>query len=162
MFQYRQALVRLRAGDSERQIARSGVMGREKLAAFRSLASAQGWLDPQQALPADETLAAALGQARRSRSTVSSAEPWREQITEWVAQDVQGVAIHAALCRLHGYSGSYSSVHRLIRSIKAATPPEATIRLHYAPAEVPVAEHQSASIVGISHAIQVIGARSKP
>lgn len=29
MFQYRQVLVRLRAGDSERDIARSGHMGRE-------------------------------------------------------------------------------------------------------------------------------------
>ncbi len=135
MFRYRQALVRLRAGDSERQIARSGVMGRDKLAAFRSLAQAQGWLDPEQALPEDQALAAVLGQARRARSTISSAEPWRERVAQWVGQGVQGVAIHAALCREHGYTGSYSAVHRLIRSIKAATPPEATIRLHFGPAE---------------------------
>lgn len=43
MFQYRQALVRLRAGDSERDIARSGLMGRQKLAAVRELAQVQGW-----------------------------------------------------------------------------------------------------------------------
>jgi hypothetical protein len=30
MFQYRQVLVRLRAGDTTRQIARSGLMGRDK------------------------------------------------------------------------------------------------------------------------------------
>ena len=32
MFQYRQVLVRLRAGDSVREIARAGLMGRNKLA----------------------------------------------------------------------------------------------------------------------------------
>ena len=40
MSQYRQVLVRLRAGDSEREIARTGVMGREKLAALHASALA--------------------------------------------------------------------------------------------------------------------------
>jgi hypothetical protein len=48
MFQYRQALVRLRQGDSERVIARSRLMGRPKAAAFRALAGRMGWLDPQE------------------------------------------------------------------------------------------------------------------
>ena len=34
MFQYRQVLVRLRAGDTVREIARSGLMGRDKLGAL--------------------------------------------------------------------------------------------------------------------------------
>ena len=38
MFQYRQVLVRLRQGDSDREIARSGLMGRPKVALFRALA----------------------------------------------------------------------------------------------------------------------------
>ena len=38
MFQYRQVLVRLRAGDTTRQIARSGLMGRDKLGELRTLA----------------------------------------------------------------------------------------------------------------------------
>ena len=42
MFQYRQALLRLRQGDSEREIARSGLMGRPKAASFRALAQRQG------------------------------------------------------------------------------------------------------------------------
>lgn len=37
MFQYRQVLVRLREGDSDRDIARGGLMGRDKAAAFRGL-----------------------------------------------------------------------------------------------------------------------------
>jgi hypothetical protein len=44
MFQYRQVLVRLRQGDSDRDIARSRLMGRPKVAAFRALAGTQGWL----------------------------------------------------------------------------------------------------------------------
>ncbi|MFT7775305.1 hypothetical protein [Roseateles sp.] len=31
MFQYRQVLVRLRAGDTAREIARSGLLGRDKI-----------------------------------------------------------------------------------------------------------------------------------
>jgi transposase len=135
MFQYRQVLVRLREGDSERQIARSGLMGRDKAAAFRSLAASAGWLEPGRPLPTEEALATALGQARRARTTVSSAQPWRELVAQWLAQGVQGKAIHAALCRAHGYSGSYSSVHRLIRSIKAAAPVQTTVRLNFDPGE---------------------------
>lgn len=46
MHEYRQALMRLRQGDSEREIARSGLMGRAKAARFRTQAQAQGWLEP--------------------------------------------------------------------------------------------------------------------
>lgn len=51
MFQYRQVLVRLRAGDSKRELARGGLMGRDKLAAFRALADKHGWLDAGAELP---------------------------------------------------------------------------------------------------------------
>ena len=56
MFQFRQILVRLRQGDTDREIARSGLMGRRKAAAFRALCQQQGWLDPTIALPEDLTL----------------------------------------------------------------------------------------------------------
>ena len=39
----------------------------------------KGWLEPSSALPEDVELAAAVGQARRARSTISSAEPHRER-----------------------------------------------------------------------------------
>lgn len=38
MYEYRQALVRMRQGDSDREIAASKVMGRPKAAALRALA----------------------------------------------------------------------------------------------------------------------------
>lgn len=98
MFQYRQVLVRLRQGDTDREIARSRLMGRRKVAAFRVLCERHGWLSATAALPEDATLA-------------------------------------AALCREHGYTGSYSSVHRLIAALEADRPPEATVPLNFAPAE---------------------------
>jgi hypothetical protein len=70
MFQYRQVLVRLRQGDSEREIARSRLMGRPKAAYFRALALSFGWLEATNPLPTDAEIAAALGQARRAHSTI--------------------------------------------------------------------------------------------
>jgi transposase len=135
MFQYRQVLVRLRQGDTDREIARSGLMGRRKVAAFRSLCERQGWHDPGAALPDDAQLAAALGRAKRARSTISSVEPYREIVARWVAQGVSSVAVHAALCREHGYTGSYSSVYRMVAALVASRAPEATVPLYFAPAE---------------------------
>ena len=53
MYQYRNALVRMRQGDSDRDIARSKTMGRKKLAQVRELADERGWLSPEFPLPDD-------------------------------------------------------------------------------------------------------------
>ena len=39
MFQFRQVLVRLRAGDTAREVARSGLLGRDKLTELMRLAA---------------------------------------------------------------------------------------------------------------------------
>jgi transposase len=135
MFQYRQVLVRLRRGDTDRDIARARLMGRRKSAQLRALAASRGWLQPQAALPEDAEIAQALATAKRASSTISSLEPYRERITRWVEQRVNGVAIHAALKREHGYAGSYSSVYRMLQSIGAACPPDVTVPLAFEPGE---------------------------
>ena len=135
MFQYRQVLARLRAGDSERDIARSKLMGRQKLAALRVLAAEHGWLDPARELPDEAAIAAVVGVGHRASSTVSSVEPWRELVTQWQAAGVQGKAIHAALRRQCGYSGSYSSVARMLVALRGVQPPEVTVRLSFEPGE---------------------------
>ena len=135
MFQYRQVLVRLRAGDTVREIARSGLMGRDKLSALRTMAEQQGWLDPDAPVPDDATIAAALGVGRRASSTVSSVEPHRELVQRWLDAGVQGRAIHAALKREHAFTGSYSAVVRMLRQLRGEQPPEVTVRLSFAPAE---------------------------
>ena len=99
MFQYRAVLVRLRQGDSERDIARARLMGRNKVAAFRALAAEQGWLVPDSPLPDDGSIAATVGAARRARSTVSSVEPFRTQVQRWAATCLRGGHPRGAVSR---------------------------------------------------------------
>ena len=111
MFQYRQVLVRLRAGDSLRDVARSGLMGRDKLGVLRAVALQHGWLDANAELADDAAIAAAMsgsGDKPRASSTISSVEPHREVVRRWFeagvlqshrAQDAELVAAHEARAR---------------------------------------------------------------
>ena len=45
MFEIRHVIARMRLGESDREIARVGAMGRSKAAQLRVLAVEQGWLD---------------------------------------------------------------------------------------------------------------------
>ncbi len=95
MYEYRQALMRMRQGDSEREIARSKLMGRSKAARFRELARAQGWLDPERPLPEDAEIAAALGQPKLPVTAQSSISAYRPLVEQWLTltQGVSGVVI---------------------------------------------------------------------
>ena len=53
MFQYRQALVRMRQGDSDRQIATARIVGRRVAARLRDLGEQHHWLDATGAMPED-------------------------------------------------------------------------------------------------------------
>ena len=92
-----------------REIARVGLMGRDKLKSFCAVAEPRGWLDAAVELPDDATLVAALGPKPRASSTVSSVEPHREVVRCWMEAGVQGRAIRAALLHEHAFSGSYSA-----------------------------------------------------
>jgi transposase len=127
LFEYRQVLVRMRQGDSDRDIARGGLMGRKKLTTVRREAEGLGWLDPTQPLPDDATIAGVFGRSPHLPHTcVSTAEPFREQIRDWAAAGVQGTTIHAALQRNHGYTGSYDAVKRMLRRLGAERKPGTT------------------------------------
>ncbi|WP_232428292.1 hypothetical protein [Burkholderia ubonensis] len=96
LFEYRQVLVRMWQGDSDRDIARGGLMGRKKLTPVRREAEARSWLDPAQPLPDDATIAGVFGRTPHLPHTcVSTVEPYREQVREWLAAGVQGTTIHA-------------------------------------------------------------------
>ena len=45
MYEYRQVLVQMRQGVSDRGIRRAGLMGRDKAKEVRAIALEQGWLD---------------------------------------------------------------------------------------------------------------------
>lgn len=136
MYHYRQVLVRMRQGDSDRDIARSRLMGRKKAAHLRSLAVQRGWLVPESALPDDAQLAEVLATGTAlPASCISTLEPWRAQIITWLDAGISGVRIHQALVERHGYTGSYSSVYRMLQQLAAARPPEVPLRLSFQPAE---------------------------
>jgi hypothetical protein len=137
LFEYRHILVRMRRGDSDRDIARRRLMGRAKLATLRQEAQSRGGLDPAQPMPEDPEIASVLDSVPRQvpRSSVSTVEPYREQVREWLAAGVQGTTIHAALQRNHGDTGSYDAVKRMLRRLAAERVVKATTILEFAPAE---------------------------
>ena len=57
----RELIYRLRAGESQRRIARDLSLSRTTVGKYRTWAEAQGYLDATRPLPDDVTLAAALG-----------------------------------------------------------------------------------------------------
>ena len=63
-----------------REIARSGLLGRDKLTELTRLAHAQGWLDPGCELPDDHTIVTALAPRKRalSRHTVMPGAPYNQ------------------------------------------------------------------------------------
>jgi transposase len=136
MYQYRQVLARMRQGDSDRDIARSRLMGRKKLARLRAVANERGWLAPDGALPDEAVLATLFARPDGlPRQCVSGLEPWRDQIVAWRDEGIQGTTIHAALVRRHGYTGSYSSVHRFLSQLPPSVAAEVPPRLCFAPGE---------------------------
>jgi transposase len=128
-------LVRMREGDSDRQIAAARIMGRRTAARLRELGIEHNWLDPLGVMPADEVIATALGQAKRASTTISSLASHRARITTWAQQGVSGVAILAALQREHAWSGSYSAVRRILADIRSEEPPDTTCRLDFEPGD---------------------------
>jgi len=134
MYELRQVLVRMRLGDSDRALAKAGLVGRPKAKALRQLAEAEGWLDPKQPLPDDAALAEALPRAQERSSSISSVVPFRTRVEHWVTHDIPCRAIYQALKREHQYAGSYSSVYRFVQSIKPSQP-QATMVLDFAVGE---------------------------
>jgi transposase len=130
MFEYRQIIIRLRQGESARQIAKSGMASRWKVKTFREIAAQQGWLDPGAPLPEDLILAGILNPDRSTHPQ----DPWHEQVTQWANQGIQASTIHAKLIREHSFSGSYSKVQRFIKCLRNK-PPETTMILDFAPGE---------------------------
>lgn len=133
MYEYRQVLMRLRLGESDREVARAGWMGRRKVAALREAAATHGWLEPGTALPEDAVLAQAL-RPRARPAVASSLVPYAAQVSAWVAQGIAGTTIFSALVRNHGYTGTYSSVRRFVQRLERRTP-RASCVLEFAPAE---------------------------
>ncbi|MDY6950801.1 MAG: IS21 family transposase, partial [Thermodesulfobacteriota bacterium] len=133
MFEYRQVVYRMRLGESDRAIAKAGLMGRKKAAELRAVALAQGWLGGGP-LPEDAQIAAQLTAKPRSHVEQSLVLPYAEQVKTWWEKGIQGTTIHQALVRNYGFAGSYSSVRRFLSCLKD-THPQVTTILEFEPGE---------------------------
>ena len=134
MYQYRQILVRMRMGESNRAIANSGLMGRKKAQALREKAILHGWLDPDVVLPDNDALATALEENSQVLIKGSSVAPYADKITKWYEQGIQGTTIHQALVDKYGFTGSYWSVIRYLKALAEKTPVPTTV-IEFAPAD---------------------------
>lgn len=99
MYEYRQVIVRMRLGESDRAIAQTGLMGRKKVKTVRDLANSRGWLEPGNALPDDAELAASFSSTALRPQATSLVEPYADQVKAWRNQGIQGTTIHQALER---------------------------------------------------------------
>ena len=127
MYQYRQVLTRMRLGDSDRAIARSGLMGRRKAGALREVAGREGWLDASNMLPDDTTLAQVVQVPTSRPQSASSVLPYQDKVTASWRQGIPGTVIQQALVDTYGYAGSYSSIRRFLHQLKDAHPDVTTV-----------------------------------
>ena len=134
MNQLRELIYRLRAGESQRRIAKDLGISRTTVSKYQKWAEEQGYLDATNPLPEDATLLAALGKPPQPTHAVSSVEPYRKVVQAWVEQGVEMVAIWQHLQDDYGYQGSYSSVRRFVNKMRVAAP-EVFVRVHTAPGE---------------------------
>jgi transposase len=130
----RELIYRLRAGESQRRIAKDMGLSRTTVSKYQSWAETQGYLDASHPLPDEATLVAALGEPPRPPSTKSSVEPYREIVQSWVDQGVEMMAIWQHLQDDYQYAGSYSAVRRFVNKLQSTTP-EVYVRVHTAPGE---------------------------
>jgi transposase len=130
----RELIYRLRAGESQRRIAKDLRMSRTTVSKYQAWAEAQGYLDPGCPMPDDTALTAALTETPRPPRAESSVEPYRELVQAWLDQGVEMTAIWQHLQDDYRYPGSYSSVRRFVRRLRPHEP-EVFVRVHTAPGE---------------------------
>lgn len=130
----RDLIQRLRAGESERRIARDMKISRPTVHKYHELARQQGYLEKEAVVPNDETLQAVLGPGAQPPKIASSLEEYGEVVKTLRKQEVELVAIWQRLKDNYGYMGSYSSVRRYVAHLEPE-PIEAYARVHTAAGE---------------------------
>ena len=112
MYEYRQVILQMRLGESDRAIAKSGLVSRTKAGQIRAVVEKEKWLDASIELPTDETLSPFFNKRIPRTQSESFAKPFVDEITQWVAQGIQATTIHQTLKTKYGFSGQYDSVNQ--------------------------------------------------
>jgi transposase len=147
VYQYRQVVVRLQAGDSARQIAKNGLASRNKVQEIREKGQAAGWFASDGAVPSDEELVRVLGPATNiAPEQTSSIEPYRQKVEELNEKGLQIRAIFNRLKQDNSFSSSYGAVLRFVQRLRSQTP-EAFVPLHFHPGEAAQVDFGSGPIL---------------
>lgn len=130
----REILRQIQQGLSDRAVDEATGVNRKTVARYRAWAIEQELLT--EPLPPLGELHRLLEETMPSTpppQNVSSVEPYRDLVVKLRQQGVEMAAIHQRL-QERGYSGSYSSVRRFVRSLEPLTP-EVTVRVETPPGE---------------------------
>lgn len=130
----REILMQLQKGTSQRQIAEALGINRRTVKKYKAWAEAHQLLGGE--LPPLAELQALLDQTMPETEppqNVSTVEPYRAKVEQWVKEKVEVKAMHERL-KEQGYAGSYMAVYRYVRRIKG-NPLRATVRVERAPGE---------------------------
>ena len=125
---------RLRAGESERRIAKDLGLSRPTVHKYRELAAQHGYLKPGSPMPDAATLRAVLGPDPQPPRQPSSIEPYRDLVQRLIDQQVEMTAIYQQLRDDYQYTGSYSAVRRFVNRLSPHQP-DAVVRVHTLPGE---------------------------
>ena len=130
----REMLRHLQRGQSDRAVAEALGIDRKTVARYHKWAGAQGLLED--VLPPLSELQRLVEETLDSPpppQNTSSVEPYRQVVVKLRQEGVEIAAIHQRLME-RGYTGSYSSVYRFVRSLEPRIP-DVTVRVETPPGE---------------------------
>lgn len=127
-------MYRLRKGQSVEAIHRDTGHAKKTIRKYRELAEKHGFLEKDRGLPVVSELAAILGPVTHLQQCVSTVEPYKKVVEEYLARGVAKTVIWRKLREDHGYTGSYSSVKRYAQHLQPQDP-EAYCRVETSPGE---------------------------
>lgn len=127
-------IYRLRKGESVEAIHRDTGHAKKTIRKYRRLSEKHGFLDENRLLPTVKELAEVLGPVTHLAQCVSTVEPYKEVVQEYLDRGVAKTVIWRKLCDEHGYTGSYSSVKRYAQRLQPHDP-EAYCRVETEPGQ---------------------------
>jgi transposase len=131
----RELLIHIRAQSSDRQVSRDTGFNRRTVKRYREWGQKQGLLEGE--MPSLEELQSRVTASLPEKTppqNQSSLEAYRELVKQWVSANVEVAAIQQRLME-RGYTGSYASVWRFVRSIEPRKGQRLTVRVETKPGE---------------------------
>jgi transposase len=125
---------RLQQGEGERRIARDMNISRGTVRKYHEIAKQNNLMEKTGDLPSDSELKEMLGPGVQAPQQLSTVEPYRAKIEEWLKQGVEMTAIWLRLQENYGYKGGYSSIRRFVHRLNPGEP-EVFIRVQSEPGE---------------------------